>query len=90
MTLLALGLYMAAFGNTNINVESKHALMIFWEFAVFAGEQVLFMLAGVFCGNKVSQSSHLLNQGDYSKLVLVYLFMLLCRYLALTIHKSLL
>lgn len=56
MTLFALGLYMAAFGKTNINVESNHALMIFWEFAVFAAEQVLFMLAGVFCGNKVSNA----------------------------------
>jgi hypothetical protein len=38
MTLLFTGLYMAAFGKSKINPESKHALMTFWDFAVFAAE----------------------------------------------------
>lgn len=65
MTLLALGLYMAAFGKSKINVDSNHALMTFWDFGVFAAEQVLFMLAGVFCGNKVSNASHLITKLDW-------------------------
>ena len=52
MTLLSLGIYMAAFGKSKINPASNHALIVFWGYAVFAAKCVLFLLAGTYCDFK--------------------------------------
>ena len=78
---------MAAFGKKDINPESDHILMTFWNYAVFAAEKVLFILAGSFCGFRLVLESNRLHQIDYLKLGALYLFMLFIRYLALTVSK---
>lgn len=52
ISLVSLGLFMAAFGKTKIAAEADHSLKAFWKYVVYCAETVIFLLAGVLVGIK--------------------------------------
>ena len=53
MALVALGLFMAAFGRTRIDIDSDHAVHTFWKYIVYIAETIIFLLCGVLVSLKV-------------------------------------
>lgn len=53
MSLIALGLFMSAFGKTRINPETDHALHTFWNFACYIAETIIFFLGGIIVGYRI-------------------------------------
>ena len=53
IALVALGLFMSAFGKTRISSEADHAVHVFWKYIVFCAETVIFVLAGILVGVEV-------------------------------------
>lgn len=88
MTLLSLGIYMAAFGKSKINPASNHALIVFWGYAVFAAKCILFLLAGTYCDFKSIQQFEIINIKHFYSLLAIYFFMIVARFMSLQIHKN--
>lgn len=53
MSLVSLGLYMAAFGKTRIPGESREKINHFWNIMTFLTETVIFIVGGVLVGINV-------------------------------------
>lgn len=53
MALVSLGIYLSIFGKTKISSEEKRTVNIFWKYVVYAGESIIFILAGILVGVKV-------------------------------------
>lgn len=53
MSIISIGVFMAAVGRTKINPEVEHNVHAFWHFLVFGAETTIFILAGVIVGQKV-------------------------------------
>lgn len=80
MTLVALGLFISAFGKTKINPETDHAVHTFWSFIVYCAETIIFFLAGVIVAvNVIHKPNSAIRESDYFKLLGCYLLMSICR-----------
>lgn len=81
MALVALGLFMAAFGRTRIDIESDHAVHTFWKYAVYIAETIIFLLCGVLVSLKVILNPEsLVEAEDYFKIIILYFCMIACRF----------
>ena len=91
MALVALGLFMAAFGKTRIDTESEHSVHVFWKYAVYMAETIIFMLCGVLVSTKVllNHESSVTSE-DYMKILILYVCMLVCRFLSVVIFMPIL
>ena len=95
IALVALGLFMAAFGKTRINAESEHAVHTFWKYAVYVAETIIFLMAGIIIGIKVllgeKEADALpITEDDLFKLFGLYLCMTVCRFLAIGVFMPIL
>ena len=52
MSLVSMGLYMAAFGKTHISVDAKAIVHNFWKIYIFVAETIIFILGGVLVGRQ--------------------------------------
>lgn len=50
MSLVSMGLYMAAFGKTKIATDAKQFVHSFWKIYIFVAETIIFILGGVLVG----------------------------------------
>jgi len=76
MTLVSLGLFMAASGKTKINPEAEHSVHAYWHYIVYAAETIIFFLAGVIVGVKcLNDETGYVVANDYLKLLGIYLCM---------------
>lgn len=93
MALVSLGIYLSIFGKTKISSEEKRTVHIFWKYVTYAGESIIFILAGILVGVKVLTTSEnydtmdgsdaavsSIKTGDYFKLLGLYLCMILSRF----------
>ena len=86
MTLVCLGCFMAAFGKSRISPETEEAVHSFWHFLVYAAETIIFFLAGAIVGGKVIKDEMgYIRYIDYIKLIFIYLFMNVARFISLSI-----
>ena len=90
IALVALGLFMAAFGKTRISSESDHAVHTFWNYAVYCAETIIFLLAGVIIGNKVFLNEEpeldlTVGASDYAKVFGLYICMIVVRFLVIAL-----
>jgi len=86
MTLVALGLFMSAFGKTRIHADTEHAVHNVWSYVVYAAETIIFFLAGVIVGNNVlNDKNGYIRFSDYTRLLLLYLIINIVRYISLFI-----
>lgn len=53
MALVSLGIYLSIFGKPKISSEEKRTVYIFWKYVTYAGESIIFILAGILVGVKV-------------------------------------
>ena len=98
ISLVSLGLFMAAFGRTRINSESEHAVHTFWKYAVYCAETVIFLIAGIIIGVKVllntedvhDDSVMPITQDDYIKLFGLYGCMTVSRFLSISVFMPIL
>ena len=90
ISLVSLGLYMAAFGKTRIASEAHFAVEGFWKYAVFLAETVIFILAGILVGIRVFGVVSFINVSDYYKLFVLYICMMLSRFLSISIFMRIL
>ena len=95
IALVALGLFMAAFGKTRINAESEHAVHTFWKYAVYCAETIIFLMAGIIIGIKVllgekERDALPITEEDLFKLFGLYLCMTVCRFLAIGVFMPIL
>ena len=79
ITLISLGLFMSAFGKTRINPESDHAVHVFWHYAVYAAETIIFIFSGVIVGVKclnVSETPSMIWKkiDKFNQKILIYKF----------------
>lgn len=52
MSLVSMGLYMAAFGKTQITADAKNIVHGFWKIYIFVAETIIFILGGVIVGRQ--------------------------------------
>lgn len=55
MSLVSLGVYMAAFGKTKIAPEANEIVENFWKFLVFVAETIIFIMGGVLVGTQFNK-----------------------------------
>jgi len=53
LAIVSLGLFMSAFGKTNIYSESEHAVHTIWSFVQYACETLIFLLTGILIGTEM-------------------------------------
>lgn len=92
MALVSLGIYLSIFGKTKISSEEKRTVYIFWKYVTYAGESIIFILAGILVGVKVLTSGEpydplsgdsietSIKTSDYFKLLGLYVCMILSRF----------
>ena len=95
ISLVALGLFMAAFGRTKISSESEHAVHTFWRYAVYCAETIIFLLAGLIIGAKMLSGDPVpgalpITGLDFLKLLALYVCMMICRFLSIAVFMPLL
>lgn len=95
IALVALGLFMAAFGKTRINAESEHAVHTFWKFAVYCAETIIFLVAGIIIGVKMLTGERdpealPITMDDFIKLFGLYICMTISRFLAIAVFMPIL
>jgi NhaP-type Na+/H+ or K+/H+ antiporter len=84
MSIISIGVFMAAIGRTKINPEVEHNVHAFWHFLVFAAETTIFILAGVIVGQKVLlDPAGYIRPVDYSRLIGMYIIMNVGRLISL-------
>lgn len=64
--LLAMGLYMSAWGKITISHESEHQMHVIWKFLSYIAETLLFMLSGIIIGAKIFTDSTI-SGSDWGK-----------------------
>ena len=88
MTLVSLGSFMAAFGNSRISPEAHHAVHQFWHVLVYCAETIIFFLAGVIVGFKViGDAEGYIRAIDYWKMLGLYLCMSVGRVIVIGVFK---
>lgn len=87
MALVSMGLYMAAFGKTQISAEAKETVHSFWKYVIYVAETTIFLVAGILVGVKVlsSAGSYDIIVGNLENLVQLYFCMTLARFLSIVI-----
>lgn len=63
--MVGLGLYMANVGKTAISSESFHSIHTLWSFAGYAAETLIFALAGIIIGVKISVINKIFNKNAF-------------------------
>ena len=77
LAIVALGLYMSAWGRTSIDVNSEEVIHNFWQVIGYIAETMIFLLSGIIIGEKVLGDE--INLADWGKLVLLFVFLILVR-----------
>ena len=77
LAIVALGLYMSAWGKTSIDVASEEIVHNFWNILGYMAETIVFLLSGVIIGETVLTEEIKLE--DWGKLVLLFFLLLLVR-----------
>jgi NhaP-type Na+/H+ or K+/H+ antiporter len=87
MALVAMGLYMAAFGKTKIAPESHEVVENFWKIFIFIAETIIFILGGVIVGvqSLKPEFMEMLDGGNLQRVFLLYLCMTMARFLSITV-----
>ena len=82
-----MGLYMAAFGKTHISVDAKAIVHNFWKIYIFVAETIIFILGGVLVGRQALRPEFLnmMNWMNLFGLAQLYLYMMLARFLSITV-----
>jgi hypothetical protein len=88
MALVAMGLYMAAFGRTKFTTEARERVHHIWKVYGFIAETVIFILGGVIVGQRSLNNPKLIDLiGTYELLCLggLYLCMVCARFLSISL-----
>ena len=84
ITIVTIGIFLAAVGRSKINPEVELNLHTFWTFLVFLAQTIIFILAGIIFGHRVLvDSSGFIRVEDYNNLFLLYLIIYAVRLLSL-------
>lgn len=86
MALVAMGLYMAAFGRTKFSTESRERVHHIWKVFVFIAETIIFILGGVIVGTKSLNNPQLIDLigfNEIKNLGLLYCCMTCARFLSI-------
>lgn len=87
MALVSMGLYMAAFGKTQISAEAKESVHSFWKYIIYVAETTIFLLAGILVGVRVigELGTPDIVRANFEKLGVLYLCMTMARFLSIVI-----
>ena len=85
MSLVVMGLYMAAFSKTHITPEAKPMVDHIWKIYTFAAETIIFILGGVLVGTQALREEFLnmMNWMNFFALFQLYLYMILARFFSI-------
>jgi NhaP-type Na+/H+ or K+/H+ antiporter len=76
MALVAMGLYMAAFGRTKFSTLSRERVHHIWKVYVFVAETIIFILGGVIVGSRSLNNPHMIDLIGIKEIL--YLLALYC------------
>lgn len=85
LALVSLGLFMSAFGRTRISHEADRTIHEFWEYVVYAGETVIFILAGILVSLRVLSEDSIITFLDFYKLFGLWACAMAFRFVAILI-----
>ena len=87
MSLVSMGLYMAAFGKTKIAPEAKEILHNFWKIYIFVAETIIFILGGVLVGIQAlnPEFQSMMSFNNAQKLIVLYLCMTMARFFSIAV-----
>ena len=83
LALVALSLFMAAFGRTRISHETGHVVKEFWHFIVFTSETIIFILGGILIAIKVFKAESNIQTIDIYKTVGIWVCLIIGRLLSI-------
>jgi NhaP-type Na+/H+ or K+/H+ antiporter len=82
LAIVALGLYMTRSGKTRISAESEHSVHHVWGYIGYMAETVIFILAGVILGQRLSQDTEV-QFSDYLLVLANYLILHVIRFVVI-------
>jgi len=76
LALVALGLFMSAYGQTKIDIDAKEALHAVWSWVQYTCETLIFLLTGLLIGYEVLVKESTIEAMDWVKMIFFYIFMI--------------
>ena len=88
LAVFTLGCLMSGFGRSDLNVEAKESLHIFWDTLVYCSETLIFVLAGAIVMDHafLSKSGLFLAQ-DWGYILVIYLWLVIIRFLVVSLSS---
>lgn len=86
MALVAMGLYMAAFGRTKFTTEARERVHHIWKVYVFVAETIIFILGGVIVGQRSLNNPKLIDLIGVTELLYLgglYICMIFARFFSI-------